>query len=46
MMDDIGEELDDDGEMRCQNARCFPMMETGFQNFEWKLHRRIIRQQR
>ena len=45
MIDHIGEELDDDGETRCPNPRSFPMMKTGFQKFEQKLQKRIIRQQ-
>jgi len=46
MIDDIREELDDDGETRRPNARSFPTTKTGFQKFEWKLQKRIIRQQR
>jgi hypothetical protein len=46
MIDYMGEELDDDCEMRCPNPRSFLMMNTGFQKFEPKLHRRIISQQR
>jgi len=46
MIDDIGEESDDDGETRCPNPRSFLTTKTGFQKFEWKLQKRIIRQQR
>jgi len=46
MINDIGEESDDDGEMRRPNPRSFPTMKTGFQKFELKLQKRIIRQQR
>jgi hypothetical protein len=37
MTDDIGEEPDDDGEMRRPKLRSFPMTKTGCQKFEWKL---------
>ena len=43
--DHIGVESDADGEMRLPNPRSFPMKKTGFQKFEWKLQKRIIRQQ-
>jgi hypothetical protein len=46
MIDDIGEESDYDGETRPPNPRSFPMTKTGFQNFEPKLQKRIIRQLR
>ena len=46
MIDDIGEESDDDGETRRPNPRSFPTTKTGFQKFERKLQKRIIRQQR
>jgi len=46
MIDDIGEESDDDGETWRPNARSFPTTKTGFEKFEWKLEKRIIRQQR
>jgi len=46
MIDDIGEESDDDGEMWCPNPRSFPTTKTGFQKFERKLQKRITRQQR
>jgi len=46
MIDDIGEELHDDGEKRRPNPRSFPTTKTGFQKFERKLQKRIIRQQR
>jgi len=45
MIDNIGEESDDDGEMRRPNPRSFPTTKTGFQKFERKLQKRIIRQQ-
>jgi hypothetical protein len=45
-MDDIGEELHDDREMWRPNPRIFQMTKTGFQQFELKLQKRIIRQQR
>jgi len=43
--DHIGVESDADGEMRLPNPRSFAMKKTGFQKFEWKLQKRIIRQQ-
>jgi len=46
MIDDIGEESDDDGETWRPNPRSFPTTKTGFQKFERKMHKRIIRQQR
>jgi hypothetical protein len=46
MINDIGEESDDYGEMWRPKPRSFPMMKTDFQKFEWKLQQRIIRQQR
>jgi hypothetical protein len=46
MIDDIGEELHDDGSMRRPNPRSFPTTKTGFQKCERKLQKRIIRQQR
>jgi len=46
MIDDIGEELDDDDETRRANPRSFPTTKTGFQKLERKLQKRIIRQQR
>jgi hypothetical protein len=46
MIDDIGEESDDDGETGCPNPRIFQMTKTGFQMFERKLQTRIIRQRR
>jgi len=45
MIDDIGEELDDEGETRHQNPRSFPTTKTGSQKFERKLQQMIIRQQ-
>jgi hypothetical protein len=45
MIDDIGEESDDDGETRCPNPTCCLTRKTGFQKFERKLQRRMIRQQ-
>jgi hypothetical protein len=46
MIDDIGEELHDDGSMWHPNPRSFPTTKTGFQQFEQKLQKSIIRQQR
>jgi len=46
MIDDIREESDDDGERQRPNPRSFPTTKTGFQKFEKKLPKRIIRQQR
>jgi len=46
MIDDIGEESDDDGETRRPDPRSFPKTKTGFQKIERKLQKRIIRQQR
>jgi len=45
MIDDIEEESDDDGETWCPNPRSSPTTKTGFQKFEWKFQKRIIRQQ-
>ena len=42
----IGEESDDDGETQPPNARSFPMTKKGFQKFDRKVQKRIIRQQR
>jgi hypothetical protein len=44
MIDDIGEESDDDGDTWRPNSRSFAMTNTGFQKFEQKLQKRIIRQ--
>jgi hypothetical protein len=46
MIDDIGEESDDDAETRHPNPRIFMTMKPGFQKLGWKLHKRIIRPQR
>jgi len=46
MIDNIGEESDDDGETQRPNPRSFPTTKTGFQKLERKLQMRIIRQQR
>jgi hypothetical protein len=46
MIDNIREELDDDGVTLHLNPRSFPMTKTGFQKFERKLQKSIIRQQR
>jgi len=46
MTDDIREELDDDGGTLRTNPRSFQTMKTGFQKFQRKLQKRIIRQQR
>jgi len=44
-INDIGEQSDDDGEMRRPNARNFLITKTGFQKFLQKLNKRSIRQQ-
>jgi hypothetical protein len=44
MIDNIGEESHADGEMQGPNPRSFPTMKTGFQKFELKLQKSIIRQ--
>ena len=44
IIDKIGEESDDDGETRRPNPRSFPTKKSGFQKFEPKLQKRIIRQ--
>jgi len=46
MIDDIGEESDEDGETWLPNPRSFLTMKTGFKKFKWKLEMKIIRQQR
>jgi hypothetical protein len=46
MINNIGEESEDDCEMRRPTPRSFPTTKTGFQIFEWKLQKWIIRQQR
>ena len=46
MIDDIGQESDDDGEMWHPNPRSFPTTKRGLQKFECKLQKRITRQQR
>jgi len=45
MIDNIGEESEGDGETRRPNPRGVPTTKTGFQKFEQKLRKRIIRQQ-
>jgi hypothetical protein len=45
IMDNVTEVSDVDGEMWRPNPRSFPTMKTGFQTFEWKLQKRIIREQ-
>jgi len=45
MMDNMGEESHDDAETQCQQPWSIAMIQTGFQRFEWKHPRRIIRQQ-
>ena len=45
MINDIGEESDDDGETRHPNPRSFPTTKTGFQQFQRNLQKRIIRQE-
>ena len=42
MIDDIGEESDDDAEMQRPNPRRLPRAKTGFQKYDQKLKRRII----
>jgi len=42
MFNDIGEGLDDDGEMWHPTSRSFPSMKRGFQKFEWKLWKMIL----
>ena len=42
MINDIGEELEDDGEMRRPNPSSSLMTKTGLQKFELKLQKRII----
>ena len=46
MIDDIREESDDDGETWRPNPSSFLTTKTGFQKFEWKIQKRIIRRQR
>jgi hypothetical protein len=44
MINDIGEEWDDNGETQPPNRRSFQTTKTGFKKFEGKLEKRIIRQ--
>jgi len=46
MINDIGEESDDDGETRHTHPRGFPTTKTVLQEFQWNLQIRFIRQQR
>ena len=46
MINEIGEETDDDGEMWCPNPRIFPTTKTGFQKIQRKLQKRIVIQPR
>ena len=46
MIDDIGQESDDDAEMWPTNQTSFPTTKRGFQKFKCKLQKRITRQQR
>jgi hypothetical protein len=46
MIDNIGEESDDDGEIPRQYPRSFLITNTGIQHFEWRLSMSTIRQQR
>jgi len=46
MIDNIGEESDDDGATLRPHPRNFPMTKTGFQQFARKLQKRIIIHQR
>jgi len=46
MIENIGEELDDDGETWRPYPNSFPRTKTGFQKFQRKLQKRIIGQQR
>jgi len=45
IIDDIGDELDDDAVMRRPKPCSFPTTQTGFQNFERKLQKCTFRQQ-
>jgi hypothetical protein len=45
MINNIGQELDDDHETRHPYPRTFLTIDSGFQRFERKLQRRIISQQ-
>jgi len=45
MINDIGDEPDDDTERRHPDPGSFPMTKTGFQQFKMNLQRRIITQQ-
>jgi hypothetical protein len=45
MIDDIGEECDDDRETQRPTQRSFLTTQTGFQLFEWQLSKRICSQQ-
>jgi hypothetical protein len=42
IIDNVKEELNKQGEMRCAHRLNFLMMKPGFQQFEWKLHMRIM----
>ena len=44
LLNDIAEELDDDGVTRRPNPRSFPMSKTGIQLFDPKLRKGFIRQ--
>jgi len=46
VIDDIGAELNDDGEIWHTDPRRFLMAKTGFQKFAWKIQKRIFSQQR
>jgi hypothetical protein len=46
MIDDTGEESDDDGEKRCSCSRSFPTTNTGLQMFQWMHQKNFIRQHR
>jgi len=45
MIDDTGEESNEYAETGHSNPRSYPTTVTGPQKFEWKLYKRIIRQQ-
>jgi len=44
IIQDIGDESDDDAEMQCSNQTIIPTMKTGFQKFKSMVERRISRQ--
>jgi len=42
IIDDMGEELDENRGMRRPNPRSFPIVKTGFKEFEWNLQKWMI----